>query len=70
MVVNWQYKSRGTLANRGGAGFPYIAASTAFFSGMLGIPPMVSVDRLAAVVAKVPIYAGQPALRSYIYIRA
>ena len=34
---------------------PYIAASTALFSGMLGIPPLCSVDRLAAVEAKAPI---------------
>ena len=35
--------------------FYYIAFSTASFSGMLGIPPEASVDRLAAVAAKQPI---------------
>lgn len=32
----------------------YIAASTASFCGMLGMPPLCSVDRLAAVDAKAP----------------
>ena len=30
---------------------PYIAFSTVFFSGILGMPPGISVDRLAAVEA-------------------
>jgi len=50
-----QKGGRGLIVYPAAFAFYAIACKTAFFSGMLGIPPECSVERLAAAAAKVPI---------------